>query len=223
MWSSAFVRSAVSPLFCAAPIRGMPAEAAAAAAILVNSRRVLLSGFFGLAISFSLFAYAHSVHRAMMISPSLRFKKLLAHGPIRCNALRCVEASHRPFSRSGAVAPNPDPDAGLAPSFSSKIETQSTACGVRREPGCSIPRGRTDYLHRAQGPAGRGAKKWSNEPVQPRFGGQNLRVFVKVAIREANPCRTQDVFCRSSSEKAIPAEEASSDPDRVHRSIFRLP
>ncbi len=27
--------------------------------------------------------------------------------------------------------------------------------------------------------AGRGAKNWRNPPVQPRFGGQNLRVFLK--------------------------------------------
>jgi hypothetical protein len=30
--------------------------------------------------------------------------------------------------------------------------------------------------------AGRGARKWRNPPVQPRFGGHDLRVFLKSAI-----------------------------------------
>jgi len=96
------------------------------------------------------------------------------------------------------------------------VEEPAHSAAIRRPGLARVPQKRA----RA---AVRGAKKWSNEPVQPRFGGQNLRVFVKVAIRDGNPCRTQDVFCRSSSEKAIPAEEALTDPGLAHRSIFRLP
>ena len=64
--------------------------------------------------------------------------------------------------------------------------------------------GEAEFSLKSARVAGRGAKKWRNPPVQPRFGGQNLRVSLK-----------KGRFCDRAE---LPVQQSRTSRHREHRS-----